>query len=219
MAFDTSVYPAPTASPFADIGQYAGLLLAAVDAELDRWDVWDESEADTALGYVQDLKAWLVDNLPPPTTPGVTMYALIRDEKPSGSDGGPFSSGAWQRRDLNAVASDLGGFVTLASNQVTLPAGSYRVRAICPAYYVNRHQARLQNVTDGTTVALGTSAYAVTTGYEFGHSEVVGYFTIVAAKTFELQHRCETSRTGNGFGEAAAFGTEIYSVLELWKEA
>lgn len=76
MAFDTDRYPVPTASPFDDIEQYVGLLLAAVDSELDRSDVWPDADAQTALGYVQDLKAWLVD-LPqeiPMTTPiGGTM--------------------------------------------------------------------------------------------------------------------------------------------------
>jgi len=56
-------YPTPTASPFADIGQYVPLLLTAIDAALDRRDVWPDSDVDTALGYVEDLKAWVMDNL------------------------------------------------------------------------------------------------------------------------------------------------------------
>lgn len=54
-------YPTPTASPFVDIGQYVGLLLAAIDEALDRADVWDEGDAATAQGYMEDLKAWIAE--------------------------------------------------------------------------------------------------------------------------------------------------------------
>lgn len=56
-------YPTPTASPFDDPVQYIPLLLTAVEAALERLDVWPEGEEDTALGYVEDLKAWLMDNI------------------------------------------------------------------------------------------------------------------------------------------------------------
>lgn len=219
MAFDTNTYPLPTASAFVDIAQYVPLLLAAIDAELDRSDVWDESEVDIALGYVQDLKAWLVDNLPPPTTPGAAMYAMIRDEKPSGTNGGTFDAGAWRRRDLNTIVSNDGDFVTLASNQVTLPAGTYRARAYVPAYAVAAHRCRLQNVTDGTTTLLGSSGYNGVSSGGGPDSVLAGRFTIASAKTFEVQHRCATSRSTNGFGVAGNLETEIYTVLEIWKEA
>jgi hypothetical protein len=76
-------YPTPTASPFDDIEQYIGLLLGAIDAELDREDAWATGEAAAAQGYMEDLKAYLMLNLvnPPasftlfgedPVTPGGT---------------------------------------------------------------------------------------------------------------------------------------------------
>lgn len=52
-------YPVPTASIFVDMAQYIPLLLAAVDVALDNEYVWDEADADTALGYIGDLKLWL----------------------------------------------------------------------------------------------------------------------------------------------------------------
>lgn len=219
MAFDTSTYPLPSASAFVDIAQYVPLLLAAIDAELDRTDVWNESEVDTALGYVQDLKAWLVDNLPPPTTPGDVMYALIRDEKAQNTNAGSFSSGAWRRRDLNTVVSDNGGFVTLASNQITLTAGAYRCHIRCPAYQVSRHQARLYNVTDGLTLALGGSVRTAPTGGTQNESVIVGFFTLADSKVLEVQHRCESSLSNTGFGVAANFDIEIYTTAEFWKES
>lgn len=56
-------YPVPTASPYTDIAQYIPLLLTAVENTFERPDVWPEGQEDTALGYIGDLKAWLMERL------------------------------------------------------------------------------------------------------------------------------------------------------------
>lgn len=142
-------------------------------------------------------------------------YALIRDEKTVGTNGGTFTSGAWQTRDLNVKAADAANFVTLSSSQITLAAGTYRVRASAPAYEVGGHQVRWQNVSDGVTVAIGTSEN--TAGVQT-RSVVAARFTISASKTFALQHQGAATRSSDGFGVAAGFGTEVYSEAELWRE-
>ena len=144
-----------------------------------------------------------------------TSYALIRDEKTVGTDGGTFTSGAWQTRDLNVKATDASNFATLSSNQITLAAGTYRLRASAPAWEVSLHQARWQNVSDGVTVALGTSEN--TAGVQT-RSIVAARFTISSGKTFELQHQGLATRSTDGFGVAAGFDTEVYSEVELWRE-
>lgn len=59
------VYPLPSASPLLDIRQWIPYLLAAVDAELDRPEVWDEQVWSLAQGFIEDLRAWLLDYPPP----------------------------------------------------------------------------------------------------------------------------------------------------------
>lgn len=54
-------YDVPTASPLVDIAQYIPLLLAAVEAALDRPDVWPEGQEDIAMGYMEDLKVWITE--------------------------------------------------------------------------------------------------------------------------------------------------------------
>lgn len=120
---------------------------------------------------------------------------------------------------LNTEVYDASNLSTLASNQVTLLSGTYRFRGWATAYYVTQHKVRLQNITDGSTVALGSSGYAAATGTpDTNVVEVSGRFTIAASKAFELQHQCFTTQVTNGLGVAASFGTEIYSQLEFWKE-
>jgi hypothetical protein len=146
-------------------------------------------------------------------------YINIQDQKPSGTHGGTFTSGAWQRRDLNTIAADTAGLVTLASNQFTLPSGIYRISASAPAYGVQLHQTRLQNITDSLTVLYGTSEMINSTDYGQTRSFITGRFTIGASKTFEIDHQCLVTRATAGFGNANTFGNiQIWTNVELWKE-
>lgn len=149
-------------------------------------------------------------------------FALLQDQKASGTAGGTFTSGAWQTRTLNTIVADTIGGVTLVANQFVLPAGTYWIEAKAPAVQVNQHAARLQNITDATTVFSGTSEYVAATDGVQVSSWVIGRFTISAPKTFELQHRCATTATNNGFGVTAggafAVGVEVYASVSIVKE-
>ena len=147
-----------------------------------------------------------------------TSLIVVREEQAQNTSAGTFTSGAWQTRALNVEASDADNLATLSANQITLAAGTYRLRASAPAFAVGAHQARWQNVSDGVTVAVGTAEFADTAASAQTRSIIAGRFTISASKTFELQHRCATTRSTDGFGAAANFATECYAEVELWRE-
>lgn len=152
------------------------------------------------------------------TTGQALDYILLQDQKAQNTQGGTFTSGSWQTRTLNTEAADTGGNCSLSSNQFTLDAGTYRIRARAPAAIVGRHQIRLQNITDGSTTLVGSSAYADAGNSVINDSWIAGRFTIAGTKTFELQHQCAGTVTTTGFGAAANFTTEIYAEVELWRE-
>jgi hypothetical protein len=145
-------------------------------------------------------------------------YIVLKDLKPSGTQGGTATAGSWETRTLNTEEADTGNHCTLASNQFTLLAGTYRIRAIAQAGQNNGHQAKLRNVTDGTDTIFGTSMYCSTTANYPTHSEIVGRFTIAGTKTFEIQHKVAVTLSGYGYGIALSFGTEVYTIVELWRE-
>ena len=143
----------------------------------------------------------------------------VQDEKASGTAGGTFTSGAWRTRDLNTEVIDEGGDASLAANQITLAAGTYRCHIICPAWVVTTHQAKLYNVTDATDILIGTSEYA---NYDYptsNHSIIVGKFTLAAPKVIEIQHKCGLTRATQGFGNPCNFATEVYTLAEFWRIA
>jgi len=141
-------------------------------------------------------------------------YVHVRDEKAQFTGGGTFTSSAWRTRDLNTEASDTEGLCTLASNQITLVAGTYECWIACPAWNVGRNQARLQNVTDATQLLLGNCLYSVNA---MTLSVVAGRFTVAASKAIEVQHWGETTVADLGFGVETRIGTEVYTVAEFWR--
>lgn len=146
----------------------------------------------------------------------VTVY----DKKTSGTNGGTFTSGAWQTRDLNTLDDPLSsGFASLSSNQVTLQAGTYEIEWSAPAYLVDRHQSRFYNITDAQTMKAGSSEYIDSTD---GNSTSSSYgshiFTITGPKIFEIQHWCQKTEATVGFGTASGSGEdEIYTQIKIRK--
>ena len=144
-------------------------------------------------------------------------YIKVSDVKANNTTGGNFASGAWRTRDINTEDSDAGGHATIAANQITLQPGTYVCFIRCPGERVTRHKARLQNITDGTTIILGANARADAGNDGENDSIVHGEFSLAVAKVLEIQHRCSIT-DANGFGNATSFGvSEIYTTAEFWR--
>ena len=143
--------------------------------------------------------------------------AIIADVKADNVNGGDFTLGAWRTRDLNTELDDPENIVTIASNQFTLQAGTYLVEWSAPAYAVNNHVSRLQNITDSTTDADGTTAYAVSGPQTI--SSGAGIITLGAAKVFEIQHYSKVTKANNGFGVGTNVSgiNTVYTLVKIHK--
>lgn len=143
---------------------------------------------------------------------------IVRDEKSSGTNGGTFTSGAWQQRTLNTTSTNTISGASLSSNQITLPAGTYYVRWSAPAYANDEHQSRFVSTPTATIAVYGTSEHTNSTVFLTTKSDGSGVFDIGSSTTFQLEHRCQTTRATDGFGDANTFGnTQVYAVVEIWK--
>lgn len=144
---------------------------------------------------------------------------ILEDQQTSGTSGGGLVSGAFRTRTLNTKVFDGGGLCTLASNQITLAAGTYLAIIRVPLVLasgdgtgVRTAACRLQNVTDGTTVASGTGGEYRSAASSTVESDqwIFTTFTIGAAKALEVQQQVST--TGSRYcGLAASMGTEVYT--------
>lgn len=142
-------------------------------------------------------------------------YLQVRDEKSSGTDGGASLSGV-NIRTLNTVVTNTINGASLASDIVTIPAGTYLFNARAPTNGGTRTQLSLYNHTDSSFIVVGDSCY------DSGVVSVCicdGSFTITSSKGIKLSHNFQTAiAAGLGFptnrGQA-----EVYASLQLWKIA
>jgi hypothetical protein len=143
----------------------------------------------------------------------------VRDEKTSGTAGGTSTAATWHTRVLNTVLTNEITGASLASNQITLAAGTYFIQARAPSHQGSETKLRLRNITDTATELVGGSHWNNTAdGQEWAMMQ--GRFTIAASKVFELQHYITTASASNGLGINSTTGEiEVYAevLIELVK--
>jgi hypothetical protein len=187
---------------------------------LSRDTVYDSSDGGAKINLsgsgVEVRISFLAESV---VDPLYVSYAKLADVQTNGTNGGSFTSGSYATRVLNTEIVDPDGIVTLSANQFTLTTGTYRILARAPGYKCGRHKAKLYNVTDAADEIVGEGTFsAAASGYATTSALVRGQFTILDTKTFELQHRCETTSATFGLGVACSFSdSEIYAVVEIWK--
>jgi len=148
---------------------------------------------------------------------GAKVASMI-DSKPSGTDGGTFTSGSWQTRDLNTLIDPNSIIQSFSSNQFVLADGVYEIQAYVPAFRVDVHKAKLYDITNSADILIGNPCFAVNTQNITNHSIITGIFTVVGFTTYEIQHQCTTTFAGTGFGYSAGFGvTETYTQVIIKK--
>jgi microcystin-dependent protein len=144
--------------------------------------------------------------------------ATLSDVKASGTAGGTATAGSYQTRTLNTLSDPSGIVTSLASNQFVLPAGEYYIEVSAPAAAVGRHKIKIRNITDSTDSILGTAEFTAVAATYTTRAFLSGNIVISSSKSFELQHRVETTKTSDGFGVATSFGdSEVYSIVKITK--
>lgn len=190
------------------VGDIAGgghWLLLQYDLALDKWVL-----LNPAMGVIAGFTQAQADA----RYTGIG-YMLVQDQKSNGTNGGTGSTGI-NTRTLNTVVSNTISGASLASNQITLPAGTYRVKARAPVGPVDGNQAIFFNVTD-TTSYFGSSNDGLSNVQSWSFVEC--RFNIASAKVFELRHWINGATTA-ALGLAAGAGnTEVYSQVEVVKES
>jgi hypothetical protein len=164
--------------------------------------------------YYNGAGSWIAQAIPK-----IEIYK-VSDVKSSGTNGGTFSNGDWRTHDLNTLTSLNGTSCSVASDQFTLTAGSYSIDARAVVYRTNATIARIQNITDSTTVDTGLTIYARNQTNGDGYvSSVSTTLVIVSTKTFEFQLRGSNTNSNNGFGRSAGFDgiSETYASIMITK--
>jgi hypothetical protein len=177
--------------------------------------VLETTKDKVVLKYSSTLSLWIVTS-----SKSLAPIAIFEDQKASGTDGGTFTAGAWQTRTLNTTVTNRIAGVSLGSNQITLPAGSYRIFITSVGDDVQLHKVKLRNITDSTDPLIGFSSDTTTGSAVATNAICNGPLTITDTKVFEVQHRSSATQATYGFGSAASFGVvEVYCQIIIEKIA
>lgn len=122
---------------------------------------------------------------------------VLKDVKSGGTSGGSGVADTWTARVLNTKEADTASICTLASNQFSLPAGTYYISGQSPYYKTRSYKTRLYNVTDSSSELVGSVGISDNDYDTLAHSFISGVFTITATKTFEYQYRADQNDLGN----------------------
>ena len=175
-----------------------------------------QAKSNTGLSYDSATETLGVTDL---ISGGIDMdMAIIEGRQSNTVDAGTFNNGAWRTRVLNHVPyeKDTNSWFSWNSNQFTLTAGKYLVSASAPAFRVNKHKTRIQNITDATTDIIGDSAYADQPNIVQTYALLEGVLDISGTKTFELQHISQLTFIAQGLGVATSSGlAEVYSRVKI----
>ena len=171
-------------------------------------------------GNLPALNGSALTNLP---TSGIFgKYAILLDSKTEGSDGGTFTANQWQVRDLTTEYFDPDGIVALdtSTSIFVLQAGYYLIRFSAPARRVDKHKAVLFRESGTQTIfANGSSEDSQTTDNFTTRSFGVWRGQISGTVNLQIRHRCTSTRANNGLGHNVNAGDEIYTIVEIFKEA
>lgn len=150
----------------------------------------------------------------------VQKVAYIKDVQTSGTNGGGSTANTVHKRVLNTLSGDT-DFISLASDEFTLSAGEYTIRAEAPFYKGNIGQLF---VHDGSSYILdGQSSHAGAADVTQATSTVMGRISIASSTTFTIEHWIQAAQASNGLGIASDVHAsnpqsgEVYTQVEIVK--
>ena len=149
-----------------------------------------------------------------------SSYAIICDEKSSGTAGGEGSTSTWNVRDLNTEITDPDGIVSISSNKFTLGAGNYLIKWTTPGHRINRNQSRLYDVTNTAVIGYGQSMRSYQSDVTTTNSKGFARVTPSGSTEYRIEHNYESHEGAEDFGQGNSFGSvEIYTIVQIYKEA
>ena len=142
--------------------------------------------------------------------------AYVEEQQASTTNGGTSVTGV-QNRTLNTLRGDIAavGVSTNGTDNFTLPAGKYRIRAKAPARYPSAHQIFLENGTTGNYDIIGTSQYVAGSVDMVDQATLEGVITITSETSFKIKHYIANGVATSGLGVAVNQSTEVYTQVEI----
>lgn len=146
-----------------------------------------------------------------------SLIGIFTDQKASGNNGGQCSTGAWTTRTLNTTIFSNLTSASLNSNEITLGAGTYYIRASAPAMQTGLNSLRIYNVTTSSTLANGQATFMGASSSITNLPTVTTAVTLTTTTTIRFEQYCALQSSSTDFGVGGPDTTEFLTVEILQK--
>lgn len=152
---------------------------------------------------------------------GGTQIMHVQHHESQGTDAGTLNNAVYNTRPLNQEVTNTIPGASLASNLITLPAGTYDIDARAQSFASGVCFLRLYNVDDASQIMKGQNAETRSATATQQNILMRGRFTLAAEKDIRLDHYSAGAQTTNGMGQANNISgqTEIYADVRIEKVA
>ena len=150
-----------------------------------------------------------------------TSYAVLSDQKTSGTAGGTLTSGSWVKHDLQTKNADRDSIVSITDNKFTLAAGNYFIKWTTTAWGGNFQANRLSSISAlNVTTLVGTGGIGRTANADEPNINMIGMarVTPVTSTDYIIEQRIDATVATHGLGKASSLQTETYAWVEIYKE-
>ena len=150
-----------------------------------------------------------------------TSYAILRQEENNDVDGGTSVADTWTTRVINTEVADPDGIVSLSSNQFTLGAGNYLIKWVSFFYKSLGTKTRLYG--DGAVRGISLTQYSGTSTSAPVNSQGSARVSPTGDTAYKLEYYVNNANNNTGLGRAmgntADGQKEVYTIVEIYKEA
>lgn len=215
----------PDLQDLADEGGYSGetalssfsavLLLSACRAFLHDPRNWTgaahyltPTELDEIDELVSEAEYELMSAaVPSGSRPDYVFYQLVT----GGADGGDLDSGAYRDRAMTVIDVNIDGLASIDAGTFNVPTDQYWVYSFAIGFRIAENDIRI--VDDATQIAVASLVATTVRSEQASRStvskaELWGIANMLIGIDYMLQHRPNTTRSGDGQGRAASWLTD-----------
>lgn len=142
----------------------------------------------------------------------------IQDQKASGTDSGGSGAGVFDPRTLNTVLTNEITGASVASNQITLPAGTYRIDAHALTFNsLSFFKFALYDTTAAAYLLFGSTGKCKNSFDANMHLR--GQFVLTIESVLEVRHYTSLDATVFLYGTSTDDGElEVYLDVRIWQQ-
>lgn len=198
-----------------------GVATVTITGGLTAWEEEGAAVVSSATFNAVGAGATLTDvgGIATLTIPGELPLIMVEHIEATTINAAGGAAGVWTIRKMTTIRKNTITGASLATNQITLPAGDYRVKAWQEAFRVNGCQGRVRDTTGAADLVLGMSALSDTgTDGDPVTLNLDGYFTIGVESVLEFQMFAVVQNAASGMGAAGSSGaSEIFANIMIEK--